>query len=184
MPTILTSPQTAAKPVSDRVHLGWLDSLRALAALNVVMYHIVTTVWPQQNNFHGITLATAGPFRYGHFAVGLFIVLSGFSLMIPVSRGDGTLRGGAWLFLKRRAKRILPTYYIALALSLLLLHLFIGHKTGTFWDMCILNTPSDVWTHLFMLQDVLQSAQDQFCILVNLSGMADLLFVSGSRVAL
>ena len=153
MPTLTQTPNST-NPTAAPVHLGWLDSLRALAALNVVMYHIVTTVWPQQNNFHGMTLLTAGPFRYGHFAVGFFLVVSGFSLMLPVSRGGGTLRGGVWLFLKHRAKRILPTYYLALALSLLLIHFFIGHRTGTNWDMCISITPSDVLAHLLMLQDI------------------------------
>ena len=137
-----------------RVHLGWLDSLRALAALYVVMSHIVLIIWPQMRGFHGSTLAAAGPFRYGHSAVGLFIVLSGFSLMLPVTRGEGVLKSGAWIFFGRRAKRILPPYYGALGISLLLIYLLIGHKTGTCWDGAIPVTKADVWTHLFMLQDI------------------------------
>jgi peptidoglycan/LPS O-acetylase OafA/YrhL len=58
---------------------------------------------------------------YGHFAVSVFIVLSGFCLMLPITRGDGTLRGGAATFFRKRARRILPPYYLALGFSLLIL---------------------------------------------------------------
>jgi peptidoglycan/LPS O-acetylase OafA/YrhL len=59
----------------------------------------------------------AGWFIYGRFAVVVFIVLSGFSLALsPARRGwrlDGVSR-----FARRRALRILPPYYAALAFSL------------------------------------------------------------------
>ncbi len=42
---------------------------------------------------------------------------------------DG-LRGGAAAFFKKRARRILPAYYLGLALSLLLDSFLIGKKTG------------------------------------------------------
>ena len=109
--------EPSAPPKAARVHLDWLDSLRALAALCVVVDHIVQLVDPNIGNYHGLILAAAGPFRYGHSFVGLLIVLSGFSLMIPVSGSDQTLRSGAWKFFGRRAKRILPPYYCAMAVS-------------------------------------------------------------------
>ena len=59
----------------------------------------------------------AGWFIYGRFAVVVFIVLSGFSLALSPARNgwrlDGTSR-----FARRRALRILPAYYAALAFSL------------------------------------------------------------------
>jgi len=150
-----TMPQlSAASPQTGRVHLGWLDSLRALAALYVVIFHSLQVLNPILGNYHGLTLFIAGPFRYGHSAVGLFIVLSGFSLMIPVARSSGELRGGAWKFFGRRAKRILPPYYAALGLSLLLIHLLLWQKTGSGWDADIPVTKGDIWTHLLMLQDI------------------------------
>ena len=154
--SIITTPQTDSTSPSKatRVHLGWLDSLRALAALYVVMSHVIQIVNPEISHYHGLTLLTAGPFRYGQAAVGLFIVLSGFSLMIPVTRSGSVLRGGAWKFFGRRAKRILPPYYCALGLSLLLIHFFIGQKSGSLWDFCIPVTRLDVWAHLFMAQDI------------------------------
>ena len=154
--SILTTqqPEPAAAPKAARVHLGWLDSLRALAALDVVMSHIILTVNRDTSHYHGLTLLFAGPFRYGHSAVGLFIVLSGFSLMIPITRNEGVLRGGVWDFFGRRAKRILPPYYSAVGLSLLLIHFFLSHKTGNLWDVDIPISQSDVWAHLLMLQDI------------------------------
>ena len=150
----MTQQPGMAAPKEPRVHLGWLDSLRALAALYVVMNHILVIVNPDLGHYHGLALVAAGPFRYGHSAVGLFIVLSGFSLMIPVTRNDGELRGGSWKFFGRRAKRILPPYYGALGLTLVLIHFLIGQKTGSGWDTAIPVTRFDIWTHVFMLQDV------------------------------
>ena len=147
-------PELAAPPKAARAHLGWLDSLRALAALYVVMSHIIGMVNPDISHYRGLILLTAGPFRYGQAAVGLFIVLSGFSLMIPVTRSSGVLRGGAWKFFGRRAKRIVPPYYAAVGLSLLLIHFLIGRKTGTQWDLVFPVTSADVWTHLLLVQDL------------------------------
>jgi peptidoglycan/LPS O-acetylase OafA/YrhL len=58
--------------------------------------------------------------QFGHFSVGVFIVLSGYCLMLPVARSaDGTLKGGIRGYLRRRARRILPPYYAVLVISLL-----------------------------------------------------------------
>ncbi|HEU5090164.1 MAG TPA: acyltransferase, partial [Roseiflexaceae bacterium] len=54
--------------------------------------------------------------------VELFIVISGFSLMLPVIRSrEQQLKGGTLRFFNRRARRILPPYYVALAVSLVLI---------------------------------------------------------------
>ena len=155
MSASVPQPQMTAPPQEARVHLGWLDSLRALAALYVVVGHIFLTIWAAPPHFHGLTLAVVAPFRYGQSAVSLFIVLSGFSLMLPITRGNGTLRGGTWKFFARRAKRIVPTYYAALCLSLVLIHFFVHSKTGTRWDDAIPVNKTDILTHLLMVQDVL-----------------------------
>jgi peptidoglycan/LPS O-acetylase OafA/YrhL len=58
--------------------------------------------------------------RFGHFAVNFFIVISGFCLMLPVARSaDGKLRGGFKSYILRRARRILPPYYAALAVAVI-----------------------------------------------------------------
>jgi peptidoglycan/LPS O-acetylase OafA/YrhL len=142
------------------MHLSYLDSLRALAALYVMMSHISQTVWPiTVGNLHGVSLALTAPFRYGRYAVGLFIVLSGFSLMLPVIKNGGYLKGGSKKFFAKRARRILPPYYFALILSLILALTVLSKKTGTHWDVAIPVTYLGVWTHIAMLQDVFSPSQ-------------------------
>jgi peptidoglycan/LPS O-acetylase OafA/YrhL len=57
----------------------------------------------------------------GEQAVTFFIAVSGFCLMMPILRNNGT-QGPAGIlgFFKRRARRILPPYYAALVFSVLL----------------------------------------------------------------
>src|SRR5579859_7861710 len=95
--------QSSAAPVADPPHpaparLGYVDGLRALAALYVVASHCVTEVWPYNNIPSGVVGQFAGFMQYGHFAVSVFIVLSGFSLMLPVARSGNRLPQGAWGF--------------------------------------------------------------------------------------
>ena len=95
------------------------------------------------------------PFWYGHYAVDMFIVLSGFCLAMPVVRGDGQIAGGAFKFFGKRARRILPTYYLACAFSLLLIWVAIGHKTGTHWDVSLPVGRKSILTHLLLIQDLI-----------------------------
>lgn len=142
-------------PLHGVVHLGYLDSLRALAALYVVLQHVVLQVSPSgELNSIGFLKRFFYLFRYGHYAVDLFIVLSGFCLMLPVIRNHGKLREGALNFFKKRIRRILPPYYLATGLSLILIASLIGSKTGTHWDVSIPVTSNDVMTHLLLVQDV------------------------------
>jgi peptidoglycan/LPS O-acetylase OafA/YrhL len=88
-----------------------------LAALYVLLFHCWLLV------FRGFP-ANSGPswlgwLMYGRFAVVFFLVLSGFSLAISAAR-KGWRLGGAAVFLRRRAWRILPPYWAALAFSLLI----------------------------------------------------------------
>ncbi|HEX6797348.1 MAG TPA: acyltransferase, partial [Ktedonobacterales bacterium] len=87
------------------------------------------------------------------FAVSAFIAISGFSLMLPVARGDGRLPGGAWTFFKRRARRILPPYYFAIAFSLILIWLWLGHPSGTSWDASIPVSKTTLVVHALLLND-------------------------------
>jgi peptidoglycan/LPS O-acetylase OafA/YrhL len=69
--------------------------------------------------------------------VAVFIVLSGYCLMLPVARaGTGQLPRGVRDYFVRRARRILPPYYATLAASLALIALIpaLRAPTGTIWD--------------------------------------------------
>jgi peptidoglycan/LPS O-acetylase OafA/YrhL len=101
-----------------------LDGVRAIACLSVVEYHLnrfafISHVLP----FGFSTMATAYVLS-GSAGVTLFFVLSGFLLFMPYVRS--LLFDTAWpsarRFYTRRAFRILPGYYISLALLILLTH--------------------------------------------------------------
>ncbi len=108
--------------VESRSRLVGLDGIRGLAALFVVLSHVFLRSFP------GYPAAT-GPWWttwmiYGHFAVAVFIVLSGFSLAVSPARHDWELNGTRRFF-HRRAWRILPPYWAALVFSLLVAWLII-----------------------------------------------------------
>ena len=108
-----------------RVRLDYLDGLRGLAALTVVLFH-VSGILTNPNDPRPLPAWLHGGkiIAFGHYAVDVFIVLSGFCLMMPVAlAGTGRLTRGAGDFFRRRARRILPPYYAALALSILALAL-------------------------------------------------------------
>jgi peptidoglycan/LPS O-acetylase OafA/YrhL len=101
------------RPETDRVQ--WLDGIRGAAAMFVVLHHIWLSVWPEFPR-------NAGPWwvgwmLYGHLAVAVFIIVSGFSLTLAPMRRGGKLAGGTSRFLRRRAWRILPPYWMALIFS-------------------------------------------------------------------
>jgi peptidoglycan/LPS O-acetylase OafA/YrhL len=134
---------------SPRARLHGLDGIRGLAALFVVIHHC----W--LSSFPGYPLNTGpwwlGWLLYGHFAVVVFIVLSGFSLAIAPSRSAWRLRSISD-FARRRAWRILPPYWAALAFSLAFAW-WIVHDPGTGGEP----TAKSVVVHGFLLQDVIGS---------------------------
>jgi peptidoglycan/LPS O-acetylase OafA/YrhL len=95
--------------------LPGLDGLRGMAALFVVMHHVFLRAFPGYPADRAPVWAS--PFIFGRFAVVVFIVLSGFSLALSPARRGWQL-GGLSRFFRRRARRILPAYWAALALSL------------------------------------------------------------------
>ena len=100
---------------SRRQRLAGLDGLRGLAALFVVVNHVFLRAFPGHPVDHAPFWA--GPFIYGRFAVIVFIVLSGFSLALSPARHSWRLDAVS-RFAQRRARRILPAYWAALAFSL------------------------------------------------------------------
>ena len=80
-----------------------LDAMRGLASLLVVLYHLR---W----NWHGYDLL---PVRHGFYAVDFFFVLSGF--VMAATYGDMRTRGDFVRFAIKRAGRLLPLHFAALA---------------------------------------------------------------------
>lgn len=101
--------EAASKPTRRIVEL---DALRALAAINLMLFHF-THVYSVK---YGYSSPLGLEFPWGKYGVQLFFMLSGvvnaLTLMKKRSPGD---------FLAARTLRILPSYYIVLGLNLILL---------------------------------------------------------------
>ena len=142
------SPMVVHSP--DGSGLGrkpYLDSLRGIAALLVVL-HGAHLECPPVGAWGTGTLWV----RQGRFVLTFFIILSGYCLTLP-TLSTGGLRDGFLSFLKRRAGRILPAYYAALAGSLLLVATAIGRKTGRTWDTSLPVDLQSILTHVFLVHN-------------------------------
>lgn len=96
---------------------------------------------------------------FGHEAVVVFIVVSGFSLMLAPLRSSDKSAGGTGRFLKRRAWRILPPYYAALLMWPLFLIVIRGLKylvkgESDFADVLDMLGGGNLLSHLFLVHNL------------------------------
>jgi peptidoglycan/LPS O-acetylase OafA/YrhL len=134
--------------------LEYLDGLRGAAAFYVVLFHAAAGFTKPELPFW------ARAFRhlltFGHSAVAVFIVLSGYCLMLPAARNDGRLTRGFGDYIGRRAWRILPPYYATVLASLALLWAVpeLGVPSDTIWDESV---PAFEWgpivTHALLVHN-------------------------------
>ena len=95
----------------------------------VVLHHMWLAVWPKFPRNVGPWWV--GWMLYGHLAVAVFIVVSGFSLSLAPMRRGGALTGGTRRFLRRRAWRIIPPYWAALIISTIITGLILQPTLGS-----------------------------------------------------
>lgn len=133
----------AAPPIGEKgsdpfrprpaARLEYLDSIRGLSALYVAACHsylmyAADVAAGGMGSISGALLLATSWVMFGRAAVAVFIVLSGYCLMLPIvqSPGQAARRSAFWPFIWRRARRILPPYYGALAGSVALILLLPG----------------------------------------------------------
>jgi peptidoglycan/LPS O-acetylase OafA/YrhL len=115
-----------------------LDGLRGLAALLVLVHHS----WVA-SNFPAVGGgAVRDVISAGFLAVNFFFVLSGFVLFLPAARGAGSL-GARSAYVIRRIARIVPAYWLALVLAIVLFPL-LAPAGRTFAETV---TPESVFAH-------------------------------------
>lgn len=116
-------PRPSPPPTVSRHQIPEIDGLRALAIIGVVFVHCT---WPTLAPF---TLDSPIadwwlPLRLvlesGWLGVNLLFFLSGLVLYLPYARGERRMAGwtDAWAFLRRRARRLMPLYYLSGAITL------------------------------------------------------------------
>lgn len=109
----------------DTKHVGVLDGVRALAILLIVNYHFWQQSW-LWNLWDGSKLRFLGIYdcsanylaSTGYVFVDLMLLLTGFCLFLPYANAmyDNASLPKASRFYVRRAARILPSYYVCIAL--------------------------------------------------------------------
>ena len=149
--SVLTPPPT---PVRASRRLPYLDGLRGLAASFVVVSHSWSTVFPSgRSQRTRLELLTAW-MGLGHYAVSVFIVISGFSLGLVAWRNGLYWPGGTKALFQGRFRRIVPAYWAAIAVGAGLGATVLSKPVGTLWDGAIPIRTSGVVTHALLLQDV------------------------------
>src|ERR1700729_1831203 len=110
----MAAPDAAAMAGTRSRRLLGLGGIPGLAPLYVVINHVLLRAFPGSPVDHAPFWAAW--FIYGRFAVVVFIVVSGFSLALSPAR-HGWRLGAVSEFARRRARRIPPAYWAALAFS-------------------------------------------------------------------
>ncbi|WP_198379717.1 acyltransferase [Roseomonas sp. KE2513] len=148
----------SAAPSRDGHRLVFANQLRGLAALAVMVAHLIGVFWgsrevvgittsspPQPGELPGIfTLVSQPWFNFGPFGVAVFFLISG--LVIPISLGAHSRA----TFILARLLRIYPTYLAALAVNLGGVWL-----ASRYWDLPFAHAGSTILANALLLQDIL-----------------------------
>ena len=100
-------------------HLAALDGLRGVAIALVLWFHIWQITWLRADvGAWGATINFNAIPEAGFVGVDLFFFISGFCLFVPYARTmfEGRPKATLATFAYRRALKIVPSYYLSLAL--------------------------------------------------------------------
>ena len=144
-----TGPElpSAVPPAPSGNRFPCFDGLRAIAALAVVAYHS-SGISYGLFTFRSPTWLLSWMSRLGFFGVAVFFVISGFLLYRPFAVAALTNQPGPRVlpFWKRRAFRIFPAYWVALAVSVYVLGQDpFGSLQETVFQFGLLQNYRDTW---------------------------------------
>lgn len=148
--TVMRVPQ-GALPAAPRLH--FIDGLRGLAMLMVLLYHcwLFGGQWQVRLPLGSHSVNLAAVLGMGHVGVNLFLVLSGFCLYWPFVKGGAQREPTLWKFAKKRCRRILPPYYVALVIFGILpvLQALYHHARPDYWYAF-----DWLWLHALMIHNL------------------------------
>lgn len=122
--------------------LAFLDGLRALAALAVVIYHITGSI------SQSLIAIYSYVFDLGRFGVVLFFLCSGFIIPLSLQRANSLRQ-----FWVRRFFRLYPLYWLSLLFWLIAVYVL---QLGQFQGQSITNQPTQtILANITMIQGVL-----------------------------
>ncbi|MDD4870069.1 MAG: acyltransferase [Kiritimatiellae bacterium] len=124
----MTSPTPSLS--HDQPRLLYLDTLRGLAALWVVLMHMIFLAQPNLPTPAGLTFL-----RVGGMGVTLFFLISAYSLCLTMPRH---IKTGRWLlsFYTHRVCRVLPLFYTVLLITT---YFFISRGVDIAWGSVLIN---------------------------------------------
>ena len=116
---LMVSSRTVQGNDYEMYHIGVLDGIRAISIIIIVWFHFWQQSW---------IMPVFGPInldwlpRNGSILVDMMILLSGFCLFLPYARHAiyGEQRPSSGLFYTKRASRIFPSYFVAIAIALVI----------------------------------------------------------------
>ena len=147
------------RPVASpaRHDMPFVEGIRALSATYVVFHHIWQFAISNPTTPPPSWFKVVNVFEFGALGVAVFVVVSGYCLMLPVMAQPGEqLPGGVRRFATRRTLRIVPPYYAALVATSVLLLSFgdLRAPSGTPQDITL---PTFTWSkslaHVFMIHN-------------------------------
>jgi peptidoglycan/LPS O-acetylase OafA/YrhL len=90
-----------------------VDSLRGLAAMAVVMFHMTT----RMDRLYPDHPSASQSFALGHFGVNLFFIISGFVIFMTLARTERPMD-----FVVSRFSRLYPAYWASIVLTFVITH--------------------------------------------------------------
>jgi len=124
-----TAPSPAVAPPPGHPRFALFDSLRGVAAVSILTFHVCSLTGALDDPLVGDVIAVLGP-----RALTLFFVISGFLLYRPyvAARATGRPRPSTARYARRRVLRIVPAYWVALT-ALAVFPGIVGVFSGDWW---------------------------------------------------
>jgi peptidoglycan/LPS O-acetylase OafA/YrhL len=144
----------------------YVEGLRALACLTVVFNHAIAESYPSAYHVsipENLSLLRLW-FAFGHHAVTAFIVISGFCLGLPAASQQFQREIGWGTFMVRRIARILPPYYAALIISLIIAWAFFPSPVGIHYDFSAHPRSIDILSHVLILQNIVGTGEINYSL--------------------